>query len=212
MNPAVFPDLPPTIRPMSSALDGLRTATGSLHARLDTGLPIGRAGASLADYVSHLQTLRPWLVKSQAMLRAVDTSALGAAADRIERRLATIDADLAETSDLPRDDARGDAHRPVQTASVSAAHGWGRAYVVEGSGLGGRMLFKRLQQRLAPHPLRYLAGDAAVTPARGWADFTAELALHVQTSSDRLEAQQGAIDAFSELLSSFAEGVSCSTD
>lgn len=195
--------------PAPSALEGLRTATGALHAQLDSDLPIGRAEAVLADYVSHLQTLRPWLLKSQAMLRAAKASGLEAAACRIGERLEKIDADLADAGqplpvaaalDLPAGTC------PADAAAGAAGSGWGRAYVVEGSALGGRVLFKRLQERLSPHPLRYLAGDAAASPRAAWSDFTAQLDAHLATPAQRLEAQQGAVAAFSELLDAFGLG------
>lgn len=207
MTPSASSGMPSANISLSRALDGLRTATGSLHARLDTGLNIGKATASLDDYVSHLQTLRPWLAKSQAMLRAIGAPGLGGAADRIEERLAYIDADLADAGDSSLVGVMGDSDASAQNSEigpVSAAYGWGRAYVVEGSGLGGRVLFRRLRERLAPHPLRYLAGDAAATPGQRWADFAVKLDQHIQTPAHFLEAQRGAIGAFSELLDSFA--------
>jgi heme oxygenase len=52
--------------------------------------------------------------------------------------------------------------RPPQAAwplDASPAWRWGVCYVIEGSQLGGAVLYKRLHERLAPHPLRYLKGD-----------------------------------------------------
>lgn len=202
------------IGPPLNVLQELRAATGSLHAKLDAGLAIGRHHAVLADYVSHLQTLRPWLMKSQAMLHATNTGGLQASADRIGERLRKLDADLEDAGQASR---LGTPPEPGTQknfpAPVSSAYSWGRAYVVEGSALGGRVLFKRLQARLAPHPLRYLAGDAVVTsPGAAWSDFTAELASQLATQAQMVQAQRGAIAAFSELLNSFSVDTRCSVD
>ncbi|MGJ7613959.1 MULTISPECIES: biliverdin-producing heme oxygenase [unclassified Variovorax] len=204
-----FPD-PDTsltnIGPPLNVLQELRAATGSLHAKLDAGLAIGRHQAVLADYVSHLQTLRPWLMKSQAMLHATNTGSLRASADRIGERLRKLDADLEDAGEASRLDTLPEPGTQKNfTAPVSSAYGWGRAYVVEGSALGGRVLFKRLQARLAPHPLRYLAGDAVTSPGAAWSDFTAQLASQLVTQAQMVQAQQGAIAAFSELLNSFVQ-------
>lgn len=203
-----FSPLQTTTPAAPSALEGLRTATGPLHARLDSGLPIGQAEAVLADYVSHLQVLRPWLARSQAMLRATKSAGLGVAADRIGERLAKIDADLADAEQPPAIDAAVEATTPAYSIGAqTAAYGWGRAYVAEGSELGGRVLFKRLHARLAPHPLRYLAGDAAASPRAAWSAFTAELDGELVTPAQQREAEQGAMAAFSELLDSFASSL-----
>lgn len=204
MHPPVSDTLPTPIAPAFNALQELRAATGSLHAELDAGLPIGRHQAVLADYVSHLQMLRPWLMKSQAMLHATNAGGLQASADRIGERLRKLDADLEDAGQASRLGPPPEpGTRENVTAPVSSAYGWGRAYVVEGSALGGRVLFKRLQARLAPHPLRYLAGDAATSPGAAWSHFTAELASQLATQAQTVQAQQGAVAAFSELLNSF---------
>jgi heme oxygenase len=198
----------PTPQRASAALAGLRTATGPLHAQLDGNLPIGRPEAVLADYIFHLQTLRPWLVQSQAILRATQAAGLGAAADRIDARLAKIDADLADAGQpavATEEEAAPGASGPAPGLRAEApGYGWGRAYVVEGSELGGRVLFKRLHARLAPHPLRYLGGDSLASPHASWQAFSAELEAYLATPARRLDAERGAVAAFSELLDSFS--------
>jgi heme oxygenase len=202
------PSLQATPQRASAALEGLRTATGPLHAQLDGNLPIGKAEAVLADYVSHLQTLRPWLVQSQAILRATESAGLGAAADRIDARLAKIDADLADAGQpavVPQEEvAPGASGAAPGLRAEAAGYGWGRAYVVEGSELGGRVLFKRLHARLAPHPLRYLNGDPLAGPHTSWKAFSVELEAYLATPARRMDAERGAVAAFSELLDSFS--------
>ena len=76
-------------------------------------------------------------------------------------------------------------------------------YVVEGSQLGGAVLYQRLHARLAPHPLRYLKGGAgAANPGPGprWRLFMQALRAHLRTPAEIAEACAGACDAFDRIL------------
>ncbi|WP_308807638.1 biliverdin-producing heme oxygenase [Pseudoduganella dura] len=110
--------------------------------------------------------------------------------------LPLIEADLADAS-LPPVDA---ALPPAQwQGRDSAAYRWGVAYVIEGSRLGGAVLYRRLAERLAPHPLRYLHNDG-VPPGPRWQQFMRALRAHVQGQAAIAEACQGARDAFDSLI------------
>lgn len=82
---------------------------------------------------------------------------------------------------------------------ASAAYRWGVSYVVEGSQLGGAVLYGRLHARLAPHPLTYLRGDSAGPGAR-WRAFMLAIRAAVQGEEDVAEACRGACDAFDRIL------------
>jgi heme oxygenase len=77
---------------------------------------------------------------------------------------------------------------------------WGVCYVVEGSQLGGAVLYQRLHARLAPHPLRYLKGDAA-GPGPRWRTFMLALRQQVCTPAEIAETCAGACAAFDRILS-----------
>jgi len=179
----------------ADALAALRAATDSRHQQLDSGLPIGMLDASLADYACHLRMLRAWLAPLQAWLAGFDDG------PRFEHgtRLALIDADLAE----PGMDADAGAPlaptAPAWPAQASAAYRWGVNYVIEGSQLGGAVLYGRLAERLAPHPLRYLQGDAA-GPGPRWRAFMQGLRAAVRTPAEIADACAGACDAFDSIL------------
>jgi heme oxygenase len=172
-------------------LTALRTATASRHAALDADLPIGAPEASLHDYIAHLVLLRTWLVPLHAWLAGF---ADGPQFDHAAR-LARIDADLADAEYASADTPDGDAW----PAAASPAYRWGVHYVIEGSQLGGAVLYERLRERLAPHRLRYLKGDEA-GPGPRWRVFTQALRADVRTPAEIADACAGACAAFDRIL------------
>jgi heme oxygenase len=172
-------------------LTALRAATATRHAALDADLPIGAPDASLHDYTAHLVLLRTWLVPLHAWLAGfADGPQLDLAA-----RLARIDADLADAGYAAFDTPAGNPW----PASASVAYRWGVHYVIEGSQLGGAVLYERLRDRLAPHRLRYLKGDDA-GPGPRWRVFMQALRAGVRTPAEIADACAGAIAAFDRIL------------
>jgi heme oxygenase len=177
------------------ALAALRSATASRHEALDSGLPIGALDASLDDYAAHLAMLRAWLAPLQDWLAGFDD---GPRFDQAAR-LALIERDLDEPGmPAPRTlEAASDA--PAWPAAASPAWRWGVCYVIEGSQLGGAVLYQRLHDRLAPHPLRYLKG-ADTGPGPRWRAFMQALREHVRTPQEIIDASAGACAAFDSIL------------
>jgi heme oxygenase len=174
-------------------LSALRSATASRHEELDSGLAIGAPDASLSDYAAHLAMLQAWLAPLQAWLaRFADSPRFDQAG-----RLALLERDLAEQG-MPAALASLEAAAdwPVD---ASPAWRWGVCYVIEGSQLGGAVLYQRLHERLAPHPLRYLKGDEA-GPGPRWRAFMLALREHVRTPQEIAEASAGACAAFDGIL------------
>jgi heme oxygenase len=172
-------------------LAALRSATASRHAALDAGLPIGAPDASLHDYVAHLVLLRTWLVPLHVWLAGF---ADGPRPD-LAARLARIDADLADAGHACPDTPAGEAW----PAAASPAYRWGVHYVIEGSQLGGAVLYDRLRDRLAPHRLRYLQGDDA-GPGPRWRVFMQALRADVRAPAEIADACAGARAAFDRIL------------
>jgi heme oxygenase len=83
----------------------------------------------------------------------------------------------------------------------SDAFCWGIAYVLEGSRLGGQVLYRRLQPRFAPHPLHYLSPRPAT--AQSWPQTLALLRDRLGTPSGREAGCRGAVAAFEVLLGRF---------
>ena len=179
---------------LADPLAALRAATDSRHQRLDSGLPIGAPDASLGDYARHLHMLQAWLAPLQAWLAGFRD---GPRFDQAGR-LALIDADLGEPG-MPA--AAGfPAARVDWPLDASPAWRWGVCYVIEGSQLGGAVLYKRLAEQLAPHPLRYLRGAGEAGPGPRWRAFMGALRADVRSEEAIAEACAGACDAFERIL------------
>ncbi|WP_229425199.1 biliverdin-producing heme oxygenase [Massilia sp. Se16.2.3] len=157
----------------SDVLAALRRATSSRHERLDSGLPLSALDATLADYAHHLQLLRAWLLPLAAAWPGRDDGPRGESISPAPH-LALIEADLADPA-LASCPAAAFAPSLAWPEEASPAYRWGAAYVVEGSQLGGAVLYKRLAAQLAPHPLRYLHGAGESGPGPRWRAFMAGL-------------------------------------
>jgi len=179
------------------ALAALRSATASRHQALDSGLAIGFDHASLSDYASHLAMLRAWLTPLQAWLRSFDDGPQAGPQFDQAGRLALIAQDLAEPG-MPAVPAVADARRDWPPGAGPAWR-WGVCYVIEGSQLGGAVLYQRLHERLAPHPLRYLKG-ADTGPGPRWRVFMQALRAQVRTPEEIAAASAGACAAFDSIL------------
>lgn len=180
-------------------LAALRAATASRHELLDSSLPIGAPDATLADYAAHLRLLRAWLAPLHAWLAGFHDGPDCACAGRLALIDADLhDADLHDAAQAPGEPAMPPA-APPWPATASAAYRWGVCYVIEGSQLGGAVLYARLRERLAPHPLRYLKGEEG-GPGAGWRAFMLSLRTHVRRDADIGEACAGACAAFDAML------------
>ena len=171
-------------------LAALRAATAERHAELDAHTPLAAAQVDLAAYGAHLRLLEQWLAPVPAWLERFDDG------PRLPDYLGAIRADLAHPS-LALSAAQAVA-QPAWPMQASAAYRWGVCYVVEGSQLGGAVLYKRLAPALAPHPLAYLRG--AGSPGPRWQQFLAALRAHVVDADQIDEACRGARDAFDSLI------------
>jgi heme oxygenase len=186
----------------TDAVVALRSATQALHEQLDRQLPLARAEASLADYAAHLTVLRDWQRSLAPWLARAIIDLAG---------LALLEQDLQDLRDCP-----AHAHAmpvlptlaPPDLAALRQAddgrdgYCWGIAYVVEGSRLGGQVLYRRLAQQLAPHPLRYLGqrGNSGLS----WPGMLACLRARLDTGLEVESACNGAAAAFELLLVRFA--------
>lgn len=183
----------------ADVLAALRQATASRHAALDAGLPLSSDNATLSDYRSHLTLVHNWLAPLQHWLDSFSDGPQGPDGLAPADRLALIEADLAEES-LSRLRAAAACAPPSDwPADASAAYRWGVCYVIEGSQLGGAVLYQRLCERLAPHPLRYLRGTLD-GPGPRWREFMLALRANVRSQAGIADACAGACDAFDAIL------------
>ncbi len=171
-------------------LGALRTATAARHEALDSTLPIGRVDATLDDYRRHLLMLHAWLAPIEAWLARFDDGPQNCAVLPSKRRLDLIESDLGHAV------RHGIADWPPD---ASAAYRWGVCYVIEGSQLGGTVLYQRLREQLAPHPLAYLKGEPE-GPGPRWRLFMQALKAQVTSPEQVADACRGACDAFDRIL------------
>lgn len=182
----------------ADAVSALRAATASRHHALDSALAIARPGATVDDYVHHLQLLRRWLGPLEAWLHGYADGPHRAPGLAPPNRLALIESDLADAGrgGAQPGGAVADASWP---ADASVSYRWGVSYVIEGSQLGGAVLYARLAAALAPHPLRYLRGDIG-GPGPRWRAFMLALRAQVRTPGEVADACAGACAAFDRII------------
>lgn len=176
----------------ADVLAAMRRATATRHAALDSGLPLSHEAATLADYAAHLALLRDWLRPLHAALAQSGVGLPGM------NRLGEIEGDLAHPS-LAGLVAVRDRVGHCWPDDMSDAYRWGMCYVVEGSQLGGAVLYQRLREQLSPHPLDYLRG-ADEGPGPRWRAFMLALRASVRGEAGIAEACAGACDAFDAIL------------
>ncbi|HEY5799711.1 MAG TPA: biliverdin-producing heme oxygenase [Burkholderiaceae bacterium] len=167
-------------------------------------MPLALPQPTLADYRLHLLQLRHWLTPLLAWLAAYGDGPQGEPALPAIDRLCALQADLDDRA-LP---ACNDELTPPAwpwPAGANAAYRWGVCYVIEGSQLGGAVLYKKLAASLAPHPLRYLQGTSDGLAAPRWLRFIGAMRQQVVSAADIENAARGAADAFDALLAIHAE-------
>ncbi|ELX10543.1 putative heme oxygenase [Janthinobacterium sp. HH01] len=185
---------------MLDVLTALRQSTAQRHAELDTRTPLAGAAPDLRAYRDHLRLLEAWLAPIEAWLDGPADGALQAFARADYLRW--IREDLADASLAQLPPARplhaADGDDAAWPQDSDAAYRWGVCYVIEGSQLGGAVLYKRWSERLAPHPLRYLRG--AGSPGPRWQQFLAALRGEVTSARQIDAACRGARQAFDRLI------------
>lgn len=181
---------------MLDVLTALRAATADRHAELDARTPLAAPAPDLRAYRDHLRLLEAWLAPLQAWLDGYPDGPRQQMPPR--DYLAQLRLDLADPSLQALAAAAPLAAPQPWPAHASAAYRWGVNYVIEGSQLGGAVLYKRLAESLAPHPLGYLRGQGS--PGPRWQQFLAALRADVVTPAQVEQACQGARQAFDSLI------------
>ncbi len=169
-------------------------------------MPLSVNSVSRDDYVAHLGILREWLRQLEAWLQQFSDGPQATHVVSPVNRLALIEADLSHPCvnaqgriTMPPANEQPDEQPNWRSRSESAAYRWGVCYVIEGSQLGGAVLYDRLKERLAPHPLDYLAlGRGA--PGKRWPAFVQAMCAGLDTEAKIHEACRGASDAFALLI------------
>lgn len=197
---------PPALEPASAGppagadvLAALRAATSSRHEVVDRSMPLSRERPDHADLAAHLTLLLAWLAPLEDWLAGFADGPQGPDAPPFLRRVPAIEADLADLAAMGVAPAAAPALAAARPADARAAWRWGVSYVIEGSQLGGAVLYRQLSGALSPHPLRYLRGEGEKVGAR-WQSFVLALRQAVSTPAEIALACAGACQAFDRLL------------
>jgi len=183
-------------------LEALRAATGERHRRLDGGMPLSVAAPGAQHYREHLLLMRPWLAAIECWQARPLAPGFGPArrdaSDAIRalptvQRLPALDADLLALGADPTSHTIDVGQWPAD-----AAFGWGVGYVVEGSQLGGAVLYRKLKPSLPGHALHFLGEGRS--PALRWHAFVEALRAAVAGAESITRACDGARAAFDGLL------------
>jgi heme oxygenase len=190
----------------SDILSALRRATGAQHTLVDRAMPLAVPHAGLDAYREHLLLLKHWLEPVEAWLSLYDDGPQDPALIPPAWRTPLVVQDLADpalSAVVPRPAPAAAAAASTAVVALplqgDAAWRWGACYVIEGSQLGGAVLYKRLRAQLSPHPLRYLGADGS-GPGPRWQTFVAALRAAVRSRHDIERACAGAVCLFERLL------------
>ncbi len=179
----------------------LRAATAPLHATVDAAMPLSQPHATLVDYQRHLLILQDWFAALSLALPGLPGLAQeqrGVARDAEGCARLLGDAGAA----VPPPPCALDALRDLADGPQGEAARWGVRYVIEGSHLGGQVLYRRLAAALAPHPLDYLrgAGPDAGAPGARWRQFLLALDEQRWDAATQDAATEAARHAFELLI------------
>lgn len=178
-------------------LDALRDATRDMHSRLDGELAIASEPPDGPLYLRHVAAMLGWIAPLEEALRG----AVWPPGLEIERRLRKMDWLV---TDLVVGGVSGEAIRALPRCGHvppvdDPARCFGALYVMEGSTLGGQILYRRLAPHLPGWPLATLTGYGRGT-GRMWRIFVATLE-QVGTAPGFAEASaRAAAETFDALL------------
>lgn len=159
-------------------------------------MPLAQPAPTLSDYRDHLLILRAWLAPLEQWLAHFDDGPQDPQRLPQVARVGILRDDLADPATPAGSVAVSDIE--VATLRTEPAYRWGLCYVIEGSQLGGAVLYRHLAESLAPHPLRYLGAGAS--PGPRWQQFLQALRANVSADADIALACAGAQRAFDDLL------------
>lgn len=172
----------------------LRAATGAAHAQAEVTLDPLTRPASRAEYAGLLTTLWGFQAPAERLLGRARLPAAVRWADRA--RLGALDRDLADlgvrSGLLPLAGGLGGLDSP---GSV-----WGALYVVEGMTLGGRVIQRRVQDRVGGAPDRFLAGRGECTRPM-WRELGAIADASVRAEREAQAAERAAAALFAAFTS-----------
>jgi heme oxygenase (biliverdin-IX-beta and delta-forming) len=170
----------------------LKSATADLHVEVESALDLDKIMKNAAAYSEVILILYLVFDCAYKELSDIDFQPLKIDLGNIGRRRDWLAADLhALATALP-------APQSLGFELPTSGHGFGCLYVLEGSALGGRVISKRVKQRLGLGPATggaYFHGLGRQT-ASHWSDFLTALNMIPANSAMGADAEAGAIATF----------------
>ena len=190
-----MPDVSPTVSPTKSFRDLLRTATAEAHLSLESRLDIL---SRLSERVARLETMirfRTMHAAAEERLAPI-VGALDGLAYSQRRKTGLLDADIRV---LGGSAAASPPHSLFTVRSKGEA--LGLLYVLEGSTLGGRMIFREMQGRgISSEGLSFFDAYGSDTGLK-WREFLVVLEREAERGGAEMrdEIVSGAISAFRQI-------------
>lgn len=183
----------------SDVLTHLRTATRALHTRIDTGLPLARHNATLADYGAHVRLVHAWMTRMTATLAAFDDAPahFGSVSNRNSTAWLAADVGAAGLQPGASDGAADTA--AVPSALAEPAFRWGMQYVIEGSYMGAGFLHRRYAPLFPDCPMVFFTHVSAINTQR-WSAFGLAIRAAVDDPAGIALAAEGATYAFHRFM------------
>lgn len=179
----------------SLGLAALRQATHDIHADFESRLKIALPSAQRHDYRLFIEAMWGWLSPFEHILWQAEWPA-DMYAERRDGKRAWLRHDMLGAG-LSDSDIAALPWLPCALDLHSSASRFGVAYVLEGAQLGSQVLLRRLGDRLAPWPTRWLVGYGEACGSN-WRQFVQSANHHL---ADETAASHAAASARATFLS-----------
>lgn len=194
---------PPVDRINQSLIEKIRKATGALHGKLEAhpvSQMIMNSSLTIPGYMFYLGLMKEVVADYETniipLIKSTSYTLLPSKKQLIESDLIYLEKQGYKIPALTQ------FQFPFQNNN---AYLTGIAYVMEGSALGGRIIYKHISQNLelsSQNGASYFYGNGELT-GRMWIQFLELMSSHAKCSSEEVEMISGAQNAFNSIFDYF---------
>ena len=184
---------------MSSPLAVIRSRTRPLHAQLESSFDLTASLTSIETYRDLLERYLSIYKPFEAELANQPATTLALISWPERSRVAQLERDLAALGGKPEG-----MPAPALPKLDDLSSLLGALYVVEGSSLGGQIIYRQIQQQLgldAGSGVAFFYGDGDATGS-SWKRFTAILEANITDPNRAADAAEAMFHAFEQALNS----------
>ncbi|MCP5144902.1 MAG: biliverdin-producing heme oxygenase [Gammaproteobacteria bacterium] len=174
----------------------LRKVTALHHERVELLMPVSRESVGLPEYLEFLGLMAEWVAQIECWIGHHPSTGIWQSRLPFIRRYSRLVADL-EASEHPVPRTMKCHFSAIALWPQDEAFYWGVRYVIEGSRLGGRMLYRKLSEQHVASAMRFLAEDELL--AQQWRDLRQVMEVRIRSMFDLEVACTGAVAAFGML-------------